>query len=95
MSARNIRPRKTNRPITFLAGAVVTALVAPTVVGCGGGGSAATAATPKTSSGAAAIVGVSRSSLGLILVNSNDRALYLFKAGARMPSACTGACVTK
>ena len=48
------------------------------VAACGGG--AATAAAPKTSSGASATVGVAKSSLGSILVNSTGRTLYLFKA---------------
>ncbi len=81
------------RPITFLASAAVIPLVALTVAACGGGG-AATAATPKTSSGASATVGVSNSSLGSILVNSNGRSLYLFKADVGTQSTCTGACAT-
>jgi len=95
MSAMTTRPRAISRPITFLAGAMAIPLVALTVAACGGGGSAATAATPKTSSGASAIVGVSKSSLGSILVNSNGRTLYLFKADVGTQSACTDACVTK
>jgi predicted lipoprotein with Yx(FWY)xxD motif len=95
MSAKTTSPWATSRPITFLAGAVVIPLVALTVAACGGGGSAATAATPKTSSGESAIVGVSRSSLGSILVNSNGRTLYLFKADVGTQSACVDACVTK
>jgi predicted lipoprotein with Yx(FWY)xxD motif len=83
-----------SRPITFLASAAVIPLVALTVAACGGGGSAATAATPKTSSGASATVGVSKSSLGSILVNSNGRTLYLFKADSATTSACSGACAS-
>ena len=82
------------RPITLLATAAVIPLVAFTLAACGSGGSAATAATPKTSSGASATVGVSKTSLGSILVNSNGRTLYLFKADVGMQSACTGACAT-
>jgi predicted lipoprotein with Yx(FWY)xxD motif len=81
-----------SRPITFLAGAAAIPLVALAVAACGGGGSAATAATPKTSSGASATVGVSKSSLGSILVNSNGHTLYLFKADVGARSACSGAC---
>jgi len=95
MSAKTTSPWATSRPITFLAGAAVIPLVALTVAGCGGGGSAATAATPKTSSGESAIVGVSSSSLGSILVNSTGRTLYLFKADVGTQSACVDACVTK
>ena len=84
-----------SRPITFLAGAVAMPLGAVTVAACGGGGSAATAATAKTSTGASATVGVAKSSVGSILVNSNGRTLYLFKADVGMQSACTGACLTK
>jgi predicted lipoprotein with Yx(FWY)xxD motif len=83
-----------SKPITFLASAAVIPLVALAVAACGGGGSAATAATPKTSSGATATVGVSKSSLGSILVNANGHTLYLFKADSGMSSACTGACAT-
>ena len=84
-----------SRPITFLAGAAAIPLVALSVAACGGGGSAATAATSKTPSGASATVDVAKSSLGSILVNSNGRTLYLFKADVGMHSACAGACVTK
>ena len=84
-----------SRPLTFLAGAAAIPLVALSVAACGGGGSAATAATSKTPSGASAAVSVAKSSLGSILVNSNGRTLYLFKADVGMHSACTGACTTK
>jgi predicted lipoprotein with Yx(FWY)xxD motif len=39
-------------------------------------------------------VRVADSSLGKILVNSQGRSLYLFKADAGTKSACTGACAT-
>jgi predicted lipoprotein with Yx(FWY)xxD motif len=71
----------------------VIPLVALTVAACGGGG-AATAATPKTSSGASATVGVSKSSLGSILVDSKGHTLYLFKGDSGTSSACSGACAT-
>ena len=84
-----------SRPITFLASAAVIPLVALAVAACGGGGSAATGATtPTTSSGAPATVGVTNSSLGSILVNSQGHTLYLFKADSATRSACTGACAT-
>jgi predicted lipoprotein with Yx(FWY)xxD motif len=79
------------RPINFLAGVAVIPLVALAVAACGGGG-AATASHPKTSSDASATVGVSKSSLGSILVNSMGRTLYLFKADTGSTSACSGAC---
>ena len=80
-----------SRPITFLAGAAAIPLLALAVAACGGGG-AATAATPTTSSGAPATVGVASTGLGSILVNSNGRTLYLFKADSATKSACSGAC---
>jgi predicted lipoprotein with Yx(FWY)xxD motif len=82
-----------SRPITFLASAAAIPLVALAVAACGGS-SAATAAAPKTSTGASATVGVSNSPLGSILVNSNRRTLYLFKADVGAKSACAGACAS-
>lgn len=81
-----------SRPISFLASAAVISLVAVIVTGCGSG--AATAATPKTSSGASATVGVAKSGLRSIRVESTGRTLYLFKADDSMTSASTGACAT-
>ena len=95
MSAPTTSPRTTSRPMTFLAGTVAIPLAALTVAACGGGGYAATAATAETSSGGSATIGVSKSSLGSILVTSNGRTLYLFKADVGMKSACAGACATK
>lgn len=80
-----------SRPITFLASAAVIPLVALAVAACGGGG-AATAAAPKTSTGASATLGVAKSSLGSILVNSTGRTLYLFRADVGAVSSCSGAC---
>ena len=80
-----------SRPITFLASAAVIPLVALAVAACGGGG-AATAAAPRTSTGASATVGVAKSSLGSILVNSTGRTLYLFRADVGATSSCSGAC---
>ena len=81
------------RPITFLLSAAAVPLAALAVAACGGGG-AATAAAPRTSSSISATVGVSNSSLGKILVNSQGRTLYLFRADVGTKSACTGACAT-
>ena len=80
-----------SRPITFLAGAALVALAALAVAACGGG-SAATAAASKPSSGASPTVHVANSSLGSILVDSQGRTLYLFKADTGTKSSCTGAC---
>ncbi len=81
------------RPITFLASAAVIPLAALAIAACGGGG-AATASPPKTSTGASATVGVAKSSLGSILVNSHGRTVYLFKADSATKSACAAACAT-
>jgi predicted lipoprotein with Yx(FWY)xxD motif len=76
----------------FLGGGALAALVA-LAAGCGGGGAtAATSAPPKTASGQAATVGVAKTGLGQVLVNSQGRTLYLFKADQGTKSACTGAC---
>jgi predicted lipoprotein with Yx(FWY)xxD motif len=82
-----------SRPITFIVSAAAIPLIALSVAACGGGG-AATASPPKTSSGASATVGVANSSLGSILVNSNGRTLYLFKADSGTKSACAGTCAS-
>ena len=85
-----------SRPIVFLATAMAIPLSALAIAACGGGGAAATAATPpETANGAPATVGVAKtSSLGTVLVNSQGRTLYLFKADVGTQSACTGACAT-
>jgi predicted lipoprotein with Yx(FWY)xxD motif len=76
----------------FLGGGALAALVA-LAAGCGGGGAtAATPAPPKTSSGQAATVGVAKTGLGQVLVNSQGRTIYLFKGDQGTKSACTGAC---
>ena len=89
-----------SRPLTFLAGAAAIPLVALTVAACGGGGGAATAATatstsaPKTTSAPTAMVRVANSRLGKILVDSQGRTLYLFKADSGNKSECSGPCAT-
>jgi predicted lipoprotein with Yx(FWY)xxD motif len=80
------------RPLTFLASAPLIPLVALAIAACGGGGAATASSAPKTSTDPSATVGVANSSLGSILVNSNGRTLYLFKADVGGKSACTGAC---
>ena len=86
-----------SKPITFLASAAVLPLIALSVAACGGGG-AATASPPssKTTSTPAktATIRVANSSLGSILVDSQGRTLYLFKADSATMSACSGACAT-
>jgi predicted lipoprotein with Yx(FWY)xxD motif len=90
-----------SRPITFLASAAAIPLVALTVAACGGGGAATAAAPPATSTTTATTapaktvtVGVAKSRLGSILVDSAGRTLYLFKGDVGTKSACTGACAT-
>jgi predicted lipoprotein with Yx(FWY)xxD motif len=75
---------------TILAGAAVP-LAALALAACGGGGRAATAARPPTSPTHAAI-SVAHTGLGNILVDSQDRTLYLFKADSGAKSTCFGAC---
>ena len=82
-----------SKPIKFLAGSALIPLAAVTFAACGGGGAASAApAPPKTTSGAPATVGVAKSGLGNILVDSRGRTLYLFKADKGTKSACSGAC---
>jgi predicted lipoprotein with Yx(FWY)xxD motif len=69
-------------------------LIALAVAACGGGGPSASAAPPTTSTGQPATVGVTSTSLGQILVNSQGRTLYLFQKDAGTTSTCTGACAT-
>jgi predicted lipoprotein with Yx(FWY)xxD motif len=87
-----------NRPMNFLAGAALVPIVALAVAGCGGNSNdnnaTAAVAPPKTSSGHSATVGVAKSSLGRILVNSNGRTIYLFKKDTGTKSTCTGACAS-
>jgi predicted lipoprotein with Yx(FWY)xxD motif len=82
-----------SRPITFLASAAVIPLVALTVAACGGGGAATAAPLPKTN-GHVTTVGLGKTSLGTILIDSHGRTLYLFKADSGTQSACSGACGT-
>jgi predicted lipoprotein with Yx(FWY)xxD motif len=82
-----------SKPITFLANLAVIPAAALAIAACGGG-SSATAASQKTTSDASATVGVAKSSLGSILVDSSGRTLYLFKADVGDKSACAGACAS-
>ena len=84
--------RNRSRSIGVL-GAGGLAVLAAVAAGCGGGGAtAASSAPPKTASGQAATVGISNTGIGQILVDSQGRTLYLFKADQGTKSACTGAC---
>jgi predicted lipoprotein with Yx(FWY)xxD motif len=74
-------------------GAGGLAVLAALGAGCGGGGAtAAVSPAPKTASGQAATVGTTNTGIGQILVNSQGRTLYLFKADQGTKSACIGAC---
>jgi predicted lipoprotein with Yx(FWY)xxD motif len=85
-------PRNRSRPIGVLVAGGL-AVLAGLAAGCGGGGAtAASSAPPKTASGQAATLGISNTPIGQILVNSEGRTLYLFKADQGTKSACTGAC---
>jgi predicted lipoprotein with Yx(FWY)xxD motif len=84
--------RNRSRSIGLL-GAGGLAVLAAVAAGCGGGAAtAASSAPPKTASGQAATVGISNTGIGQVLVNTQGRTLYLFKADQGTKSACTGAC---
>jgi predicted lipoprotein with Yx(FWY)xxD motif len=83
-----------SRTLAFLTGAAVIPLIALAIAGCGGGGDTAAAAPAKTTGGQPATIGVATADLGKILVDSNDRTLYLFKDDPGTTSACSGACAT-
>jgi len=84
--------RNRSRSIGVL-GAGGLAIMASVAAGCGGGAAtAASSAPPKTASGQTATVGISSTGIGQILVNSQGRTLYLFKADQGIKSACTHAC---
>jgi len=85
-----------NRPLILLAGAAAAPLIAMSVAACGGGSSGASASPtpPTTTAGQPATVGVARTGLGQILVDSQGRTLYLFQKDTGTTSNCTGACAT-
>jgi predicted lipoprotein with Yx(FWY)xxD motif len=82
------------RPITFLASTAVIPLVALAVAACGGGAAATAAAPLPKTNGHVTTVGVGKTSLGTVLINSEGRTMYLFKADSGSQSACSGACAT-
>jgi predicted lipoprotein with Yx(FWY)xxD motif len=85
--------RKSNRLLAS-ASAVTVLLVVLIAASCGSGhGTTGRAgAQPTTSTGQLATVGLANSGLGLILVDSGARTLYLFEKDSGRSSACTGAC---
>jgi predicted lipoprotein with Yx(FWY)xxD motif len=87
------------RLIGLLAGAALL-LIGALIAGCGGssgGGNSqnATAASPKPAAAkTSATVNIGSTSLGKVLVDSQGRTLYLFKADSGTKSMCNGACAT-
>jgi predicted lipoprotein with Yx(FWY)xxD motif len=71
-------------------------LAAFAVAGCGGSSNSqsSTPSVPKLASGRAATIGVSGTSVGNVLVNSQGRTVYLFKKDTSTTSTCTGACAS-
>jgi predicted lipoprotein with Yx(FWY)xxD motif len=84
------------RSITFLASTAALPLIALTASACssGGGGANASPSPPKTTTAQPATVGVAKTGLGQILVDSQGRTLYLFQKDSGTTSACTSACAT-
>jgi predicted lipoprotein with Yx(FWY)xxD motif len=80
------------RRTSLLASLSLVILVALTVAACGGGGANASSTTAATSSGRPPTVRVENSALGEILVDTQGRTLYPFKADSHGVSACDGAC---
>lgn len=81
-----------SKPTNLLAGAALIPLAALTMAACGGGSATTAPATQTTASKASATVGVTTTGLGKILVDSEGRTLYLFKADKGDKSTCFGAC---
>lgn len=80
-----------------LMGATVVALVALVAAGCGGGdsdngGSGGSSGSTPVSHTSNATVDLADTGLGKVLVDSQGRTLYLFKADKGTTSACSGAC---
>lgn len=82
------------RRILILTSLPQVLLSAVALSACGGGGATAAQAPAKALSRQSATVDVANTVLGQILVDSQGRTLYLFKADSGGTSACTGACAT-
>jgi predicted lipoprotein with Yx(FWY)xxD motif len=82
------------KSITLLASAAALAFAVLAVAGCGGNSASGSATPPTTANGLPATLGVANGDLGEILVNSQDRTLYLFEKDSGTQSACTGACAS-
>src|SRR5436190_8035215 len=92
-----------SRHITSLAGAGIVALSSVALAACGGGGgggaaaqspvyggSASTTSQQSTAQTASGKVSTASTSLGTVLVDSQGKTLYLFKADKGTKSACSG-----
>ena len=83
------------RRLKLLAGFAAVPVVALVIAGCGGGGGGgrnASAATPTTTTGQTATVGIAKTDLGSILVNSDGHTLYVFQKDSGTMSSCSGPC---
>ena len=94
-----------SRHLTSLVGAGIIALSSVALAACGGGGATAAQAPIAGGSGstpsqqsishtAPGEVSTASTSLGTVLVDSQGRTLYLFKADQGTKSACSGACAS-
>jgi predicted lipoprotein with Yx(FWY)xxD motif len=93
------------RHIIPLAGAGIVALGPLALTACGGGGATAarspiyggsgsTTSRQSASQTTSGKVSTADTSLGTVLVDSQGRTLYLFKADTGTKSACSGACAS-
>jgi predicted lipoprotein with Yx(FWY)xxD motif len=76
------------------ASALIFVCVAAVLVGCGDNGQDASSLPPKTATGQVATLGVAKTSLGSILVDSTGRTLYLFEKDDGPASRCADACAS-
>ena len=82
---------RTRTLITVAAAGLVALAIA--VAGCGGGGTYGGSSSPAASPGGGGpSVGLGRTKLGNVLVDSHGRTLYLFEADKGTMSACGGSC---
>lgn len=86
-----------NRSIFVVSGLVAAFLAVAACSSGGGRTSAATGTSPSTAAPAAAdgqpaTVGVANNGLGMILINTQGRTLYLFQNDSGTTSTCTGEC---
>jgi len=88
-----------NKSIRFPPGAVFS-LMALAAAGCGGddngngGGTTAANESSTASGGGATIAAQSEGDLGMILVDSNGRTIYLFEKDSGTKSSCFGGCAS-